>query len=222
MVQAIKNCLKIAKSVARMGQRSNFSTTRFIPFIEKLSSRSQVIGKQKVEAINSSYNKLVNQIASKRDLIWEDWWRKTDMEIARDFLGCSNVKQKGIFLRNAEGNIPTINCAEEAIRTKIALEARGIKNVSVVNLTNGADHAFCVFNRDGSVFTPFDGIINNQTVIVDTWLGKAGMANQMMKEYKTLFKIPVEDSLYFMPQDTIKLKPAELEQLKREFPNLLS
>ena len=222
MVKAVTNCLDIAKMVVLRGHRNSFSTTRFLPYVEKWSSREAVIGQEKVAKIKSSYERLQKQIATMRDFLWGDWHKKTDSQIARDFIKSTETCKQGIHLRNKYGTIPMINCAEEAVRTKIALEAKGIKNANVANiyLPDNTTHAVCIFNRDGS--QTYGNIINNQTVIVDSWLGKSDMANQMLMEYKKLFNLPQKEPIYLWPQDTIKLTEAELNQLKKEFPELLN
>lgn len=82
------------------------------------------------------------------------------------------------------------NCHENALAAEAILKLNGTQNACCVNLKQGStpiDHVVCVFNRDGS---KFDGVVkNNQTIIVDPWLGKADFANNMFKFYENNCKI---------------------------------
>jgi hypothetical protein len=77
------------------------------------------------------------------------------------------------------------NCFENAVAAEAILKLNGVPNACCATLNKGntsLDHIVCIFNRDGSIF---DGKIkNNQTIIVDPWIGKADFANKMFKYYE--------------------------------------
>lgn len=78
------------------------------------------------------------------------------------------------------------NCHENARAAETILRANGVKNPAVAHLYIGnynADHVVCVFNRDGS---KVKNVENNNTVIVDPWVGVVDLAHNAFVKYKTL------------------------------------
>jgi hypothetical protein len=78
------------------------------------------------------------------------------------------------------------NCGENASVSAIVLKMNGINAVQAKLLLNNSsiDHEVCVFNRDNS---KFNGRVNKNTIVVDSWLGIADFANNMFLKYKNLF-----------------------------------
>ena len=58
--------------------------------------------------------------------------------------------------------------------------------VSLATELHGLDHAVCVFNRSGKEFS--GEIINNNTIIVDSWLGIVDFANNALKTIQNCYK----------------------------------
>ena len=115
------------------------------------------------------------------------------------------------------------NCYENGKAAEIILKINGQKHVRSASVNNGQmDHFVCVFNRDGSVF---DGTIkNNQTIIVDPWLGKVDFANNMFKVYENmcgkLLKVPSGGKFTLTNVEDIKISDNDINILKQYFPNL--
>ena len=118
------------------------------------------------------------------------------------------------------------NCYENAIAAEAILKLNGVPNACCAVLKRGnktIDHIVCVFNRDGS---KFDGkIINNQTIIVDPWLGKADFANKMFKFYDNdcQIRLNLKDSREkFGLGDIREVSISDFDKalMKEYFPNL--
>lgn len=89
------------------------------------------------------------------------------------------------------------NCGEEAYATTTLLRAKGINATAAslnckVTLAKGKksnidiDHYVTIFNKDGS---PFEGkVINNQTIVVDSWANIVDYANNYIKKYRDLLE----------------------------------
>ena len=78
------------------------------------------------------------------------------------------------------------NCEEVAIIAEIILKLNGIKNGATLflkNENNLTEHVVCAFNRDGS---PISKLSNNNTIIIDPWVGKADFAGNMLKYYQNI------------------------------------
>ena len=114
------------------------------------------------------------------------------------------------------------NCFEDAIVSELVLKMNGIKNACTMqfkNANNTAEHAVCVFNRDGS---PVTKIINNQTIIIDPWAGKADFANNMIKHYKTqmtdLINLPQEGEIKYEISEKVSIPNKDMEIIRQQFP----
>ncbi len=117
------------------------------------------------------------------------------------------------------------NCYENGKAAEIILKLNGVENARAVSLKRGSsaiDHFVCVFNRDGSAF---DGTIkNNQTIIVDPWLGKADFAGNMFKIYENtcqkLLKLPEQGKFGVRNVEDIKISENDSSIIKQYFPKL--
>lgn len=114
------------------------------------------------------------------------------------------------------------NCYEDAIISELVMKMNGVKNARTMLFKNSNDyseHAVCVFNRDGS---PVDEIINNQTIIIDPWAGKADFANNMIKRYQNqmtdLISLPEKKDIGYKIMELAKIPEDDMEALKQKFP----
>ena len=116
------------------------------------------------------------------------------------------------------------NCSENATITELILKLNGVENARTMHLKYKSvpEHAVCVFNIDGS---PFEKIINNKSIIIDPWAGKADFANNMIKFYKNMlnnnFLIDTEPHLRYDVINSVELQPSELSELRGKYPQLL-
>jgi hypothetical protein len=117
------------------------------------------------------------------------------------------------------------NCNENAVAAEAILKLNGVPNACCATLKKGnasIDHMVCVFNRDGS---KFDGKIkNNQTIIVDPWLGKADFANNMFKYYenncKTLLNFKNDEKFAFGQIIESEISDFDKTMMKQFYPDL--
>ena len=79
------------------------------------------------------------------------------------------------------------NCHENAEAAETILRANGVKNPVTVALTinDSEKHVVCMFNRDGSKVKTIE---NNNTIIVDPWIGIVDFANNAIMKYRTIFE----------------------------------
>lgn len=116
------------------------------------------------------------------------------------------------------------NCGEEADIAEMILKINGINNAVKVNLSTDKkliDHAACLFNSDGS---EFKGIINNSTIIVDPWFGKADYAKNMIVHYKAngnILGILPKDKIKFSTHQKDFISKNEIEKLQKRYPELV-
>lgn len=121
------------------------------------------------------------------------------------------------------------NCQENAVIAELVMKMNGMKNASscllyeegtAINKTQS--HAACIFNLDN---TPVKKIINNKTIIIDPWLGKADFANNMLKYYKNtcddLLSLPENGKIAVEPIELVYLTDSALEKYKTQFPQLV-
>ena len=113
------------------------------------------------------------------------------------------------------------NCYENAIVAKLILRMNGIKNAEVIALKNIYDqavHTVCIFNRDGS---KFKNIENNNSIIIDPWLGKADFANNMFRVYKNQyaaqFMLPDKGQMTFKIHKTTGISRRQMKLLKTKY-----
>ena len=122
------------------------------------------------------------------------------------------------------------NCQENAMLAEFVLKLNGIKNAQTCNLfkkqvlpLEPGLHSVCVFNLDGSPFN--EKIINNKTIIIDPWIGKADFANNMLNYYKNncenLLVIDGKNEIKSFSFDRVFLSDADIEKYKTEFPQLI-
>lgn len=116
------------------------------------------------------------------------------------------------------------NCAEDAQISELILRLGGKKNVYTASLNIGdhkVDHLICFFNKDGS---KFDGKIGKNTILVDSWLGDADFADNMLLKYKSIYKdflfMPKNGKISFRNIKSLNLSDKELQSLKQDFPEL--
>lgn len=123
----------------------------------------------------------------------------------------------------------TGNCYELAILAELVTKLNGIKNSATclffdgnLDINKQITHAACVFNLDN---TPVEKIINNKTIIIDPWLGKADFANNMIKHYKNscadLLEFPQKSKVIVLPVELVMETPNELNKYKKEYPQLV-
>lgn len=117
------------------------------------------------------------------------------------------------------------NCFENAKLSELILKLNGIDNACVGKIKVGdhnVDHVVCAFNKNGS---NFDGDINKNTIIIDSWLGEADFADNMLIKYKSIYKdylfIPKEGKLSIEKIEKLNLNEAEIQEFKDDFPQLL-
>lgn len=122
------------------------------------------------------------------------------------------------------------NCDETATLAEFIMKLNGMTNTKcgiIYNkskpINNAGLHSVCLFNIDNS---PIEKIINNKTIIIDAWLGKADFANNMMKYYqntcKDLLSLPQPKSITIdglLPRVT--LSNDVFEYYKNKFPELI-
>ncbi len=117
------------------------------------------------------------------------------------------------------------NCYEDAKIAEFILRLNGIKNACTALMMQSGkslDHAVCVFNRDGSVFS---GDIKNSTIIIDPWAGKADFAKNMFVDYKNnfnrYFDINAKKDIDLYIDDYILLDDIQLNLFKETYPKLI-
>ena len=140
-----------------------------------------------------------------------------------DAFGLNNPKPARIFNQLKFEKLG--NCYENGKAAEIILKMNGMEHVRSAGLKRGnkpIDHFVCVFNRDGSVF---DGTIkNNQTVIVDPWLGKVDFAGNMFKVYENtcqrILRIPPEGKFGLRDVENIKITDESMTTLRLFFKDL--
>ena len=97
-----------------------------------------------------------------------------------------------------------------------------LKFAKVGNCFENADHVVCLFNKDGSDFT---GNVNKNTIIVDSWLGDADFADNMLGKYRSIYKdylfVPKDGKLSIERIEKLNLNEAEYQEFKDDFPQLL-
>ena len=121
------------------------------------------------------------------------------------------------------------NCSEDAVLAELILKMNNIKNACCASLYKAepgakidewqdADHAVCVFNKDGSVF---DDKITDQTIIIDPWVGKAGFAKDMERYYREVmgdyFNIEPYELFKYERAETVNLSDFAMEKLKEKY-----
>ena len=116
------------------------------------------------------------------------------------------------------------NCGEESIFTDFILKLNGVKNACIVDLKNPSNnirHSVCVFNRDGS---KFEKVINNKTIVVDTWAGKVDFANNLIPFYKyqckNYFGIKPDEKLEFVFYKQYDIPEKDLNEYIKNLPDI--
>ena len=154
----------------------------------------------------------------------------------KTILFLSNSRLRSEFFaggRNIRSILDTVskykvgNCYEDARLSELVLLMNGVKNACTAELQirfqkDAISHNVCVFNRDGS---PFNGVINKHTIIIDNWAGKIDFADNMIKFYrnqcKEFFDIPDDKVLDIWPIEKFELKSVIIDMLKEKFPQLI-
>lgn len=122
------------------------------------------------------------------------------------------------------------NCHESSILSELVLKLNGIENsytASVYKNDSKIEHVVCFFNRDGS---EYNGIKNNQTIIIDPWSEICDFANNVFKEYDgqwlQYFNNPqnsgncANNKYHFNNVKSMNLPNEFLEFIKEQYPNL--
>ena len=133
-----------------------------------------------------------------------------------------------LFIRNILNRLKVYklgNCYENAKLSELILRLNGKKNVYTAAINVGdrkIDHVVCFYNRDGS---PFNGRISKDTIIVDSWLGEADFADNILVKYRNLYKdflfVPAKGKLSFRNVTSLDLSENELIELAKDFPQLI-
>ena len=117
------------------------------------------------------------------------------------------------------------NCHENAKAAESILRANGVNNPAVAHLYIGGhnvDHVVCVFNRDGSKVKTIE---NNNTIIVDPWVGIVDFANNAIAKYKTMLdKYVAKGQSGKATLQRITEHPmtqADIKQFKTRFPEFI-
>ncbi|MBP3925307.1 hypothetical protein J6E39_08750 [bacterium] len=118
------------------------------------------------------------------------------------------------------------NCYEDAKMAELILSLNGIRNACTAILHTSSkkyiDHIVCLFNKDG---TPFNGKINNSTIVIDNWASKADYAHNMGTYYKNMFNnyfdISQDDKIMFERFDNFKLSSRKIKKLKKKYPQFM-
>lgn len=122
------------------------------------------------------------------------------------------------------------NCQENAVMAELVMKLNGFKNASSCLFYEPTDsinkiksyHAACIFNLDDS---RVEQLINNKTIIIDPWLGKADFANNMLKYYanecKDILPMPEKEKVKILPIHLVYLTHSGLEEYKNKFPRLV-
>ena len=229
------------------------STTKFKPLFEKQLRR--ILGKKVNEPAPlsmESIKKYIREINIPRKLCPRGFKEKLKQNFMFLFGKCSKDELKSLYYIDEKiaslGNCRTecdklfgdsnellkvlrmfevyksANCSENATIAELILKINGFENARTLHLKykNVPEHAVCVFNKDGS---PFEKIINNKSIIIDPWIGKADFANNMIRFYKNMlsnnFLInSVHGNLYEV-LNSVKLSPCELIKFREKYPQLL-
>lgn len=222
----IKEAQNVCHKVA-----SNFphlSSTRFIPLRDKFENKYSTLydefinsnptktghhkiysnAERKVLAVFNAVKNLVADINTARS---ERIGYKDDL--SKTYLLLSQLKYGRIG-----------NCGEDAQLSELILRISGKKNVYTGSMKVGdcnIDHDVCFYNKDGSKFI---GGIKKNTILVDSWLGEADFADNMLLKYKSIYKdylfIPKDGKISFRNVQSLNLSETELNTLKKDFPEL--
>lgn len=118
------------------------------------------------------------------------------------------------------------NCTENAVIAELICKLNGFKNATcaIVNKINTKqenpkieplDHFVCVLNTDNS---KFNGKINNKTIIIDPWLGKADFANNIEQFFRNectnFFELTENDKFYYQTRELVNLSEDELSDFR--------
>lgn len=116
------------------------------------------------------------------------------------------------------------NCGEDALVSQAIVKINGGKAICAqLEFDNKEiDHSVCLVTKNKN---SFNGKIDNDTIIIDSWFGIADYAKNVFRIYKNLFN----DYFYINKQTNIKLKPdlsldfteREIEKLRSEYPELI-
>lgn len=187
----------------------HFSSTKFEPFFTNFRTKN-LNDEKKLRNMFSFRHKLIQKLNDIRCAY------RIGMDTPLDF-DINNLNQ----LKHEHFG----NCGEDAIAARLILKMNGIDNVVQGFLKvndKKIDHAVCMFNRDGS---PFEKIINNQTILVDPWSGIVDFANNAFKKYKNMytryFKIPENAKMSFEPKRNYKVDKTDIEGLRNYFPEFV-
>lgn len=123
------------------------------------------------------------------------------------------------------------NCFEDSVLSEFVLKLNGIKNATLAELYerdksnhyHHIDHVVCVFSQDGNKIK--QGKLSKNAIIVDSWLGIADFASNMIVKYKNIagkfFKICEGSTIEFRPKCPLKLSDADIEEFGKAYPQLL-
>lgn len=133
-----------------------------------------------------------------------------------------------IILHSLE-NAKLGNCYENSIISELILKLNNINNACCASLYKGLqrmgenswkdlDHAVCIFNRDGSNFT---GEITKDTIIIDSWLGKADFAKNMenfyRNEFSQYFNLNFDEVFKYKKLNPLNISENKLSDLKNKY-----
>lgn len=140
-----------------------------------------------------------------------------------DYLQGERTIQSSLFMLE---NFKMGNCYENAKIAELILLLNKIENACIAKLktpfNQKLNHVVCIFNKDGS---QFNGTVNNSTIIIDNWAGKADYAKNMYTYYKNLFKdhfyISKNSPIDFEQIEKLNLSPQEIQELTKKYPDFI-
>lgn len=124
------------------------------------------------------------------------------------------------------------NCHESALLSELILKLNGIKNSYTAWIQKGdakANHFVCLFNRDGSEYSPNNK--DSEIIIVDPWADLCDFKDNVLNTYKNIWSEELKpdilpenykDDVYSIEKvSDISLSNEFLEEIKTSYPNLI-
>ncbi len=215
----------------------HISTTRLNRLVDNVSLKNPKILNEYYQLGSYDYSAALRALqarSSSKDskvLGILSWFNKSalpNMNSAREaysFPGLTNLERLEFNIRQLT-NRRLGNCQENAVAATTILKMNGVKNACVASLKHDdayIDHVVSVFNKDGSLF---DGnIINNKTIIIDSWLGIVDYANNYFAKYRPLLSefmyIPKDGKLSLHRVNHLNIDESEVFLAREKFANLV-
>ena len=207
----------------------HLSSTKITPSIDRLEDKFPQAA-DKFMYYNPQAGRFISfdSPQEKRVISILHWFRMfiRDLNAQRMFRAANNTDFGSMYAIISQLKFAKVgNCFENAKLSELILKLNGIDNACIGKIKVGEhpiDHVVCLFNKDGSDFT---GNVNKNTIIVDSWLGDADFADNMLGKYRSIYKdylfVPKDGKLSIERIEKLNLNEAEYQEFKDDFPELL-